>query len=595
MQFSELLLKIILPLVGGLALFLYGMNVMSSSLEKMAGGKLEALLKKMTSNPFVSMLLGTAITAVIQSSSATTVMLVGLVNSGILAFSQAIYVCFGAGIGTTVTAWILSLMGVGESGNLLTAMLKPINFSPIIAIFGIFLLMLTKKDRYRTIGTVMVAFAVLMFGMNMMSDAVDPLAQLPAFTNMLTGLKNPVVALLFSMLFTAIIQSSSAATGILQALSLTGGFTFEMVIPMVMGINIGTSVTALISSIGTAVNARRLAVSFMMMKVLCSLICLPAFLIGNAIFAWPFVQNTVDPASIAIVHTVFNLVMTVLLMPFTKQLVKLVEFMVREKKKPNGVKKAIDDTFCMLDDRLLQSPSVAIAECSNLTVQMSALAYETLLSTISILYHYDAQTAERILKQEDKLDLMEDRLGTYLVKISSQALSTSDSHAVSRMLHCIGDFERLGDHSVNLLKTAQEMHDKGITFSDEAMKELAVLTDATVEILTITTNAFRENSPVTASRVEPLEQVIDKLIKEIKENHIRRLRRGNCSIEMGFVLSDLLTNYERISDHCSNIAVTVIEVVNDSFDTHRYLNAIKNGDSDFNRVYDEFEKKYELA
>lgn len=595
MQFSELLLKIILPLVGGLALFLYGMNVMSSSLEKMAGGKLEALLKKMTSNPFVSMLLGTAITAVIQSSSATTVMLVGLVNSGILAFSQAIYVCFGAGIGTTVTAWILSLMGVGESGNLLTAMLKPINFSPIIAIFGIFLLMLTKKDRYRTIGTVMVAFAVLMFGMNMMSDAVDPLAELPAFTNMLTGLKNPVVALLFSMLFTAIIQSSSAATGILQALSLTGGFTFEMVIPMVMGINIGTSVTALISSIGTAVNARRLAVSFMMMKVLCSLICLPAFLIGNAIFAWPFVQNTVDPASIAIVHTVFNLVMTVLLMPFTKQLVKLVEFTVREKKKPNGVKKAIDDTFCMLDDRLLQSPSVAIAECSNLTVQMSALAYETLLSTISILYHYDAQTAERILKQEDKLDLMEDRLGTYLVKISSQALSTADSHAVSRMLHCIGDFERLGDHSVNLLKTAQEMHDKGITFSDEAMKELAVLTDATVEILTITTNAFRENSPVTAGRVEPLEQVIDKLIKEIKENHIRRLRRGNCSIEMGFVLSDLLTNYERISDHCSNIAVTVIEVVNDSFDTHRYLNAIKNGDSDFNRVYDEFEKKYELA
>ena len=588
----DFVLDLLLPLIGGLALFLYGMNVMSGSLEKMAGGKLEVLLKRMTANPFVSMLLGTAITAVIQSSSATTVMLVGLVNSGILAFSQAIYVCFGANIGTTVTAWILSLMGIGD-GNFFTEMLKPINFSPILAIIGIFMVMLTKKDRYRSIGTVLVGFAVLMFGMTMMSDAVKPLADMPEFANLLVHFTNPFLALLVAILFTAVVQSSSAATGILQALALTGGFTFEMVIPMVMGINIGTCVTAVISSIGTGINAKRVAVSHLTMNVINSLICLPLFLIGNAIFEWSFVQTAVNPASIAVLHTLFNLVLTVLLMPFTKQLIKLVEWMVREKKQPDP-KKAADDTFCMLDDRLLNSPSVAIAECNNLTVQMSSLAYETLIRTISVLYRYDEQTAAHILRQEDKLDLMEDRLGTYLVKLSSQSISTADSHAVSRMLHSIGDFERLGDHSVNLLKVAKEMHDKDISFSEQAMKELSVLTDATVEILTLTTNAFRENNTRLAGQVEPLEQVIDKLIAQIKANHIQRLQKGNCTIELGFVLSDLLNNYERVSDHCSNIAVTVIEVDNDSFDTHRYLNAIKNGNSEFNRVYDQFEQKYAI-
>lgn len=581
----------VLALVGGLALFLYGMNVMSSSLEKMAGGKLEGLLKRMTANPFVSMLLGTVITAVIQSSSATTVMLVGLVNSGILAFSQAIYVCFGASIGTTVTAWILSLMGI-ESSGFWIQMLKPVNFSPILAIIGIFMLMLCKKDRNRTVGTVMVAFAVLMYGMAMMSDAVEPLAEMPEFANVLVHFKNPFLALLVAMVFTAVIQSSSAATGILQALALTGGFTYEMVIPMIMGINIGTCITAMLSSIGTGLHARRLAVSYLLMKVINSMICLPAFLILNSIFRWEFVQSTIDPVGIAVLHTAFSLVLTVLLMPFTKQLIKLSELIVRDKKKASAQKE--DDTFCMLDDRLLQSPSVAIAECNNLTVQMSALAYETLIRTISVLYKYDEATGERILKQEEKLDLMEDRLGTYLVKLSSQALSTQDSHAVSRMLHSIGDFERLGDHSVNLLKVSQEMHEKSITFSEQAMKELAVLTDATVEILTLTTNAFRENSVSLAGQVEPLEQVIDKLIAQIKDNHIKRLRNGNCTIEMGFVLSDLLNNYERISDHCSNIAVTVIEVEQNSYDTHRYLNAIKNGNSDFNRAFAEFDQKYAI-
>lgn len=581
----------VLSLIGGLAFFLYGMNVMSSSLEKMAGGKLEVLLKKMTSNPFVSMLLGAAITAVIQSSSATTVMLVGLVNSGILAFAQAICVCFGANIGTTITAWIFSLMGI-ESEGFLVQMLKPINFSPILALIGIFLLMLSKKDSRRSIGTVLVGFAVLMYGMTMMSDAVEPLAEMPEFTSILGSFTNPILALLVAMLFTAVIQSSSAATGILQALSLTGGFTFEMVVPMVMGINIGTCVTAVISAIGTNINAKRVAVSHLVMNVINTLICLPLFLIGNAIFDWEIVNQAVTPMSIAVLHTLFNIVLTVLLMPFTKQIVKLIETLVREKKKPG--KAAETDTFCMLDDRLLLSPSIAIAECSNLTVQMSSLAYETLIETVSMLYQYDPNAAERILANENRLDLMEDRLGTYLVKISSQEISVSDSHAVSRMLHCIGDFERLGDHAVNLLKVSEEMHTKGITFSEEAMRELEVLTRATMEILTLTTNAFRENSPALATRVEPLEQVIDGLITKIKDNHIKRLQNGNCTIELGFVLADLLNNYERISDHCSNIAVALIEVVQDSFDTHRYLNDVKSGDPEFTRVFGEFESKYRV-
>ena len=582
----------VLTLIGGLAFFLYGMNIMSSSLEKMAGGKLEILLKKMTSNPFVSMLLGAAITAVIQSSSATTVMLVGLVNSGILAFSQAIYVCFGSNIGTTITAWVFSLMGI-ESEGFLVQMLKPINFSPILALIGIFLLMLSKKDGRRSVGTVLVGFAVLMYGMTMMSDAVKPLAEMPEFTAVLGKFTNPFLALIVAMLFTAIIQSSSAATGILQALSLTGGFTFEMVVPMVMGINIGTCVTGVISAIGTNVNAKRVAVSHLLMNVICSLICLPLFLIGNAFFAWDIVNQAVTPMSIAVLHTLFNIALTVLLMPFTKQFVKLVERLVREKKKADK-KAAEDDRFCMLDDRLLHSPSVAIAECSNLTVQMSSLAYKTLIDTITAFYEYDPQHAARILEYEDRLDLMEDRLGTYLVKISSQEVSLADSHAVSRMLHSIGDFERLGDHAVNLLKVSEEMHRKGITFSDEAMKELEVLKNATLEILTLTTNAFRENNLPLATQVEPLEQVIDGLIAKIKDNHIKRLQSGNCTIELGFVLSDLLNNYERISDHCSNVAVTLIEVVRNSFGTHGYLNAVKSGDPAFTKSFGEFEKKYAL-
>ncbi len=584
--------QMILSLIGGLAFFLFGMNLMSGSLEKMTGGKLENLLKKATSNPFISLFLGAIITIAMQSSSATTVMLVGLVNSGILEFSKTLYVCFGANIGTTLTAWILGLAGIDSGNNIFLMLLKPTNFSPILALIGILLIMVSKKNHHKSIGTIFLGFAILMFGMDLMSDAMKPLADQPWFVETLGYFKEaPVMGLLLMFVFTAIIQSSAASIGIMQALSLTGTLTYGMVFPMVMGLNIGTCATSLISSIGTNTGAKRVAFSHMAFNIIGTLICLPLFLLGNAIFNWEFVNNTVDPWGIALLHTIFNIVVTVVLMPFTKFIVKAIEWLIKDKKSAEEEEK---EKFCVLDERLLNSPSFAIAECGNFTKQMNTLACDTLRNAISVLYDYNEEEAQKILDQEDKLDIMEDRMGTYLVRLSSQALSHADSQEVSKMLHTIGDFERLGDHAVNLLKTSKEMHDKDITFSEEARRELAVLADATLEILDLTSRAFQEKDLALASRVEPLEQVIDKLIAEIKDHHITRLRAGNCTIELGFILADVLNNYRRISDHCSNIAVALIEVEHDSFDTHSYLNAIKYGNSEFNETFEEFALKHTL-
>ena len=579
----------LISMIGGLTFFLYGMNVMSSSLEKMAGGKLEEMLRRMTANPLLSMILGIVITIAVQSSSAVTVMLVGLVNSGIMSFVQTVHVVFGSNIGTTLTAWLTSMAGI-ESDSFWMQMLKPINFSPILAFVGIGFIMLSKSDKKKTLGNIFVGFAILMFGMDVMSDAVSPLADMPEFGQLLIHFNNPIVGVLIGAIFTGIIQSSAASVGILQALSMTGSITYGMAFPIVMGQNIGTCVTALISSIGTSARAKRVACLHIVINTLCSILCLTVMMVGDALFHPAILDKAVQPWDIALLHTCFNIVATVTLMPFSKQLVKLVEALVRDK----STGEAPSNKVPMLDERLLRSPSVAVSESFNLSKEMCREAHEILQESITLFEKFEPSMESNILWMEDRLDDYEDQLGTYLVKLSSQALSSEDSHVVSKILHAIGDFERLGDHACNLAEVAKELYDKKITFSPQAQQEIKVLTDALQEILTITACAYDGNSIELAAKVEPLEQVIDGLISKIRANHIRRLQKGACTIEGGFILADLLNNYERVSDHCSNIAVAIIEVEHDSFDTHKYLNGVKYGNSVFNEIYDAYEKRYAL-
>ncbi|MBR6554694.1 MAG: Na/Pi cotransporter family protein [Clostridia bacterium] len=580
----------ILRLILGLVFFLYGMHVMSTNLEKMAGGKLEQLLKKATANPIVSLLLGAAITIAVQSSSAVTVMLVGLVNSGIMQFGQTIGVIFGANIGTTLTAWILSLSGL-ENDNFILQMMKPENFSPIIALIGILMLMGSKSDKKKSVGTIFVGFAVLMYGMDFMKDAVSGLADIPEFSDMLVSFNNPVVGVVVGTLFTALIQSSAASVAILQALSATGAITYGIAAPIVMGQNIGTCVTSMISSIGTNANAKRVACIHLSVNVIGTGFIMVVYGLANAFFELTFLSVSVQPWSIALIHTIFNVVITILLMPFSKWIIRLAEVMVKEKASAQGQ----PQQAMLLDERLLRSPSVAIQECDNYTSTMAALADQTILSAISLLDCHDEAVVREVLKNEDKLDNYEDQLGTYLVKLSSQALSKADSRRVSRMLHAISDFERMGDHAVNLMNAAEEIHKKGIRFSEEAQSELVVMTSAIGEILRISATAYVNNDLELAARVEPLEEVIDGLADTIKDNHIRRLQEGRCSIELGFILMDILNNYERISDHCSNVAVAILELAHDSFDTHQYLNGMKFQNEDFNTQFNAFAKKYALA
>ena len=578
----------LLSLIGGLTFFLYGMNVMSSSLEKMAGGRLEEMLRRMTANPLLSMVLGAVITIAMQSSSATTVMLVGLVNSGIMQFSQTIHIIFGANVGTTLTAWITSLSGI-QSDLFWVQMLKPKNFSPLLAFAGILMLMLSKKDRKKTVGTVLVGFAVLMYGMEMMSGAVSPLADMPEFESLLVQFSNPLLGVLIGAVFTGVIQSSAASMGILQALSMTGSITYGMALPIIMGLNIGTCATSLISCIGTNVKARRVAILHVSIKIIGTLILLPLFLLGNSLFHWSFVTQAAKPWDIALLHTIFNLLTCALLMPVAGRLVNLTERLVKDHSHP-----ADTASQPQLDELLLRSPSVAVGESFHVSKDMCRQAHEILQLAIGLFDRFDETAEQRILQMEDSLDNFEDKLGTYLVKLSSQALSSEDSQVVSKILHAIGDFERLGDHACNLVKVAREIHEKQVSFSPNAAREIKVLTDAIQEILNITACAYDGDSVELAAKVEPLEQVIDRLTVQIKNNHVKRLQRGACTIEGGFILADLLNNYERISDHCSNIAVAIIEVEHNSFDTHKYLNGVKYGNSVFNEIYDSFDKKYAL-
>ncbi len=581
----------VITLFGGLAFFLYGMHLLSSSLEKMVGGKLERVLRSMTSNRFKSLLLGMAITIAIQSSSAMTVMLVGLVNSGIMELGQSIGVIMGSNIGTTVTAWILSLSGI-TSDNVFVQLLKPESFSPIIALIGIILIMFTKSSKKKDIGSVCIGFAILMTGMTLMSGAVKPLADLPQFKDILMMLNNPFVAILAGTLITALIQSSAASLGILQSLAMTGGISFSMALPIIMGQNIGTCITALLSSIGTSKNAKRVTAVHIYFNVLGTVICLSGFYLADAIFHFSFTDQPISSFMIAVVHSAFNLLTTFILLPFCKQLEKLAVLTVRDKRVKPGTQ---GDHTVLLDERLLLSPSFAIAECRNATVRMATTARDTILDAIGLLSHFDEDVAKQIEKNEDKVDQFEDKLGSYLVKISSKNLSHADSNDVSQLLHTIGDFERISDHAVNILRVAREIHDKGLQFSEKAQEELKIFTNAVIEILNITTDAFAKNDLQLAYEVEPLEQVIDSLKVELKNRHVRRLQEGKCTIELGFVLSDILNNYERISDHCSNIAVCMIQIKDSAMDTHGYLNEVKtSGEPRFTGYYNRFTDKYTL-
>ena len=576
----------IITLLGGLALFLFGMSVMSNALEKTAGGKLEKILQKMTDKPIKALLLGAAITATIQSSSAVTVMLVGLVNSGIMQLGQSVGVIMGSNIGTTITAWILSLAGI-ESDNFFVSLLKPSSFSPIIAFIGIIMMMTSKKNRSKDIGSICMGFAVLMFGMELMSDSMAPLAEMEEFRNIMVMFNNPLLGLIVGIVMTAVIQSSSATVGILQALSLTGGLSYGMAIPLIMGQNIGTCVTALISSVGVSKNAKRVAVIHIYFNLIGTAVLLSLFYGFNAFLDFPFVEKAIAPAGIAIVHSIFNVATTIILFPFGKQLEKLAVKTVKDKEAENKSE--------FLDDRLLNSPSLAISECRNYTVKMAQLAKNSLLDSISIIGNYNSKTADKIVENEQALDDYEDKLGTFLVKISSRELTKEDSNTVSTLLHCIGDFERIGDHALNMVKTAKEISDKSISFSSEANAEILVATEAIKQILDITVKAFENNDAELALDVEPLEQVIDTLLSEIKNRHISRLTGGNCTIELGFVLSDLLTNYERVSDHCSNIAVSLIQISHSVFDTHEYLNDYKtSGGERFTTAFENYKKQYIL-
>lgn len=582
---------IVLKLCAGLVFFLFGMSTMSNGLEKLAGSKLEIILKKMTDKPILGVLMGIVITAIIQSSSATTVILVGLVNSGLMSFQSTISVLFGANIGTTVTAWLLSLAGL-ESSSFIVQIFKPQNFAPILAIIGTAFTMVAKSDKKKTLGAIFIGFTVLIYGMDIMSGSVESLAEEPWFSSLFVKFTNPILAVIVGTVVTAVIQSSSASVGILQALSLTGAISYNVAVPIIIGQNIGTCATGLISSIGAGAKAKRVALSQLFINFGGMLVLLPVYLLVTKLLSLPTDVLKVNPVSIAIIHTVFNVVTVIILMPFVKFIANLCEKVVKEKQ--SDVEGTLPSRAVLLDERLLSSPSIAVMECDNYTVKMALLAKETVLQSLKLVKKYDDDIAVSVRDNETVLDLYEDDLGTYLVKMSEQSLSNADARTVARMLHTIGDFERLGDHAKGLEKVALEIKDKNIMFSSDAQREIDVLIDAITEIVITTTLVYEKNDYELASKVEPLEQVIDRITAEIKSHHIERLQRGDCTIEMGFILSDLLTNCKRISDHCSNIAVATIEARKDSFDTHHYLNAVKYGDESFNKTFDEYNRKYDL-
>lgn len=566
----------VLTMIGGLALFLYGMNIMGDGLAKVSGGKLERILENLTSNPMRAVLLGAGVTAVIQSSSATTVMVVGFVNSGIMKLSQAVGVIMGANIGTTITSWILSLSGI-EGDNFLIRLCKPTSFSPILAAIGIVMLLFMKNEKKKDIGSILVGFAVLMFGMETMSGAVKPLADVPEFTGILTAFSNPLLGLIAGAILTAVIQSSSASVGILQALCVTGAVSYGTAIPIIMGQNIGTCVTALLSSIGASKNAKRAAMVHLYFNIIGTAVFMILFYSINYFIHFGFMTDAANGAGIAIVHSAFNIFATLVLLPFSKGLEKLACLTIRDGKP--GEEEAVQEQFQLLDARFLDKPAFAMEQSVHVAVQMAEESKKTLFTAMELLTDYSDDKAKLVSELESVVDRYEDELGSYLVKLARKNLNSHDSHTLSIVLHCIGDFERISDHAINIMEAAVEMHEKNLTFSKKAEGELEVFCRAVKDIVTESYDVFCSQNLQKAQLIEPLEDVIDELNQELKKRHIRRLRNGKCTIELGFILSDITTSLERVADHCSNIAVCVTQVREDTYDTHSYLDSVKNEDS----------------
>lgn len=582
----------VLSMIGGLSLFLYGMHVMGDALAKMSGGKLEKVLEKLTSKRIMAVLLGAGVTAVIQSSSATTVMVVGFVNSGIMKLNQAVGIIMGANVGTTATSWLLSLTGI-DGGNIILELLKPSSFTPILAVIGVILLIFCKSETKHNIGTILLGFAVLMFGMETMSAAVEPLADVPEFTNILTMFRNPILGMLAGLILTAVIQSSSASVGILQALCVTGAVTYANAIPIIMGQNIGTCITAALSAVGASKDAKRAAAVHFYFNVLGTAIFMILFYTLNAFMHWDFVNDIAGPAGIAVVHSVFNILATLILLPVSNVLEFLAVKTIRDKNDEEQEKK--DNVLQLLDPLFLEKPGFAVMQIKKVAAHMAILTRDSVLEAVSLIGDYNEEHAEHIVQVEELVDQYEDALGTYLLRLSSKDLSKDDSHVVSILLHSIGDIERISDLAVDIMLGVRDMHNKEQSFSKKAMEELAVYSEALHAILDMTLSALQNNDYEQAAMVQPMEELIDDLNQELKKRHVKRLRKGKCTIELGLSLSDISDTYERISDHCSNIAVSLIQADDDEMDGHGYRRGVKEDAPEwYNEKYNEFEKMYML-
>lgn len=582
----------LLSMIGGLALFLYGMHIMSEGLEKVSGGRLEKILENLTSSRWKAVLLGAGVTAVIQSSSATTVMVVGFVNSGIMKLSQAIGIIMGANVGTTITSWLLSLTGI-EGDSFLLQLLKPTSFSPVLAMIGIIMIMFLKGGKKRDLGAIFIGFAILMTGMETMSSAVEPLKDVPQFTRMFTMFTNPVLGMIIGALLTAIIQSSSASVGILQALCDTGSVTYAAAIPIIMGQNIGTCITAMMSSVGTTKNAKRAAVVHLLFNIIGTIVFMAVFYAANALVGFTFMDVAANKAGIAVVHTGFNLAATLLLLPFANLLEKMSMLLVKPDEEEK--KAAESGRFVRMDERFLSTPAFALEQAYSYVGQMAEITRDSLAEAMGLFFKYDKEIAKDVEAKENLVDRYDDEISSYLVKLSSKNLSETDSRKLTMLLHSIGDFERISDHAMNLVDTAKEMNKKEQSFSNKAEEELHIFTRAVLDIVSESVRVFEEEDFASARQIEPFEEAIDDIHKEMKKRHAKRLRKGKCSVEMGFVLSDLTNNYERIADHCSNIAISVMQLKEDETHAHEYVDTLeKETGSEFDVAYHSYLSKYAL-
>lgn len=584
----------VLSMVGGLALFLYGMHIMGDALAKMSGGKLEKVLERLTSNKWSAVLLGAGVTAVIQSSGATTVMVVGFVNSGIMKLNQAVGIIMGANIGTTATSWLLSLSGI-DGGSFFLQMLKPTSFTPILAVIGAILVVFCKSEKKHNIGTILLGFAILMYGMTAMSSAVEPLKDVPQFTQILTKFENPLLGVIAGFVLTTIMQSSSVSVGILQALCSTGAVSYALALPIIMGQNIGSCTTAMISSVGASKDAKRAAAVHFYFNVIGTVVFMLVFYISNAFVHYAFLPQAANEVGIATIHSIFNIAATIVLLPLSGFLEFLAVKTIKDDDEEEDELSKHDKVLQLLDPVFLERPGFAIMQCRKVASEMAELSMKSVGRAVGLLTAYDEGIAERIRKEEDTVDKYEDQLGTYLLRLSTKDLSKEDGHRLSLMLHSLGDIERISDLAVNILLAVEQMHKKELIFSKKAMDELAVYSKALKDILTMTVDAFEQNDRYKAALVQPLEELMDDMNKELKKRHVKRLRKGKCTIELGLSLSDISDTYERISDHCSNIATCVIQVEDDELDAHEHRKEVKEQDAKwYDEQYRAYEQKYAL-